>query len=152
VSEDPPPEGTSEVPRARGSVLALDLGAARIGVAVSDPERRVAIPLGTVRTGAPQDLKAVAALVRDHAVAVVVVGDPVSLSGAASESSRHAAAFAEALRSVLAVPVELFDERLTTVEAERKLSSAGVKGRRRREVVDQVAATVILQSYLDRAE
>jgi putative Holliday junction resolvase len=136
---------------AAGSVLALDLGAARIGVAVSDPDRRVAIPLGTVRTGAPQDLKAIAALVRDHTVSLVVVGDPVNLSGAPSESSRHAAAFAEALRSVLSVPVELYDERLSTVEAERQLAEAGVRGRRRREVVDQVAATVILRSYLDRA-
>ena len=134
----------------RGGVLALDLGSARIGVALSDPDRRMALPLGTIRTGAPQDLKAVAALVRDHDVTLVLIGDPVSMSGAPSESSRHAAAFAEALRSVLTVPVELFDERLSTVEAERKLSSAGVKGRRRREVVDQVAATVILQSYLDR--
>lgn len=135
----------------RGTVLALDLGAARIGVAVSDPERRVAMPLGTIRTGAPQDLKAVASLVREHGAELVVVGDPVNLSGAPSESSRHAAAFADALRAVLSVPVELFDERLSTVEADRMLSSAGVKGRRRREVVDQVAATVILQSYLDRA-
>ena len=135
----------------RGTVLALDLGAARIGVAVSDPERRVAMPLGTIRTGAPRDLKAVASLVREHGAELVVVGDPVNLSGAPSESSRHAAAFADALRAVLSVPVELFDERLSTVEADRMLSSAGVKGRRRREVVDQVAATVILQSYLDRA-
>jgi putative holliday junction resolvase len=135
-----------------GAVLALDLGSARIGVAVSDPARRIAIPLGTIRTGAPQDLKAVATLVHDHAVARVIVGDPVQLSGESGESSRHAAAFAEALRSVLGVPVELVDERLSTVEAERRLSSAGVKGRRRREVVDQVAAAVILQSYLDRAE
>jgi len=144
VSEDVEPAGPG------GAVLALDLGAARIGVAVSDPERHVAMPLGTIRTGAPQDLKAVASLVREHGVGLVVVGDPVNLSGAPGESSRHAAAFAEALRSALTVPVELFDERLTTVEAERMLSAAGVKGRRRREVVDQVAATVILQSYLDR--
>jgi len=151
VSDDPHPTEAVEGASSSGSVLALDLGSARIGVAVSDPERRVAIPVGTVRTGAPQDLKAIAALVRDHAVALVVVGDPVNLSGASGDSSRHAAAFAEALRSVLDVPVHLFDERLTTVEAERRLSAAGIRGRRRRKVVDQVAATVILQSFLDRA-
>jgi len=146
VSSDAEPAGPS------GIVLALDLGAARIGVAVSDPERRLAMPVGTIRTGAPQDLKAIASLVRERGVVRVIVGDPISLSGEANESSRHAAAFAEALRSVLDVPVELFDERLSTVEAERMLSSAGVPGRRRRRVVDQVAATVILQSYLDRAD
>ena len=130
-------------------MLGLDLGAARIGVAISDPDRTVAVPLGTVATGAPQDVRAVAALVRDNDVARVVVGNPLLLSGTAGEASGHAEAFAAALRSVLAVPVELYDERLTTVEAERRLGEAGVSGRRRRAVVDQSAAVVILQAFLE---
>ena len=132
-----------------GRVLGLDLGAARIGVAVSDEDRRVAVAVGTVRTGAPTDLRSIAALVRAHGVTTVVVGEPLLMSGEAGEAARHARAFADALRAVVDVPVELFDERLTTVEAERRLADAGVGGRRRRGVVDQVAATVILQAYLD---
>ena len=134
-----------------GRILALDLGAARIGVAVSDPEGKLALPLGTIRTGAPQDLTAVAALVSEHGVVRVLVGNPIGLAGTEGAASHHAAAFADALRSFLSVPVELVDERLSTIEAERRLSEAGVRGRRRRDVVDRVAAAVILQSYLDRA-
>jgi putative Holliday junction resolvase len=129
--------------------MGLDLGAARIGVAVSDPEGRMAVALGTVHTGAPHDLRAIAALVRDHDIARVVVGEPLLMSGEAGEAAQHAREFAAALRAVLDVPIELFDERLSTVEAERRLADAGVDGRRRRGVVDQVAATVILQAYLD---
>ena len=109
----------------------------------------MAVALGTVATGAPQDLRAVVALVRDNGVSRVVVGNPLLLSGAPGEASGHAEAFASALRAVLTVPVELHDERLSTVEAERRLGDAGVSGRRRRAVVDQSAAVVILQSFLD---
>jgi putative Holliday junction resolvase len=132
-----------------GRVLGLDLGDVRIGVAISDGERRLAVPLGTVHTGAPADLKAVASLVREHEIVLVVVGHPLLLSGDVGTRARHAEAFAEALRGVLKVPVVLHDERLTTVEAERALREAGAKGRRRRMVVDRSAATVLLQAYLD---
>lgn len=131
-------------------MLGLDLGQSRIGVAVSDPDRRVAVPLGTIRTGAPEDVKAIAALVKEHAVEEIVVGHPLSLSGRKGEAADHAEKFAAALRNVLDIPVALEDERLTTAQAERELAAAGVRGRRRREVVDQAAAAVILQSYLDK--
>jgi putative Holliday junction resolvase len=134
----------------RGRVLGLDLGQARIGVALSDPDRRVAVPLGTIRTGAPGDLKAITSLVREHGVEVVVVGYPLDLSGRRGEAADHAERFAAVLNEVLAIPVVLEDERLSTVQAERELAAAGVRGRRRRRVVDQSAATVILQSYLDK--
>jgi putative Holliday junction resolvase len=130
-------------------VLGLDLGDARIGVAVSDDDRRMAVPLGTIHTGAPADLKAVAKLVDEHAATAVVVGLPLSMSGARGSAAAKADAFADALRSILAVPVELQDERLSTVEAERGLRDAGVTGRERRNVVDRTAATVILQAWLD---
>jgi len=134
----------------RGRVLGLDLGQSRIGVAISDQERRLAVPLGTVRTGAPADVKAIAAIVAENGVTEVVVGLPLALSGRSGEGAEHARAFADALRGFLGIPVELQDERLSTVEAERGLRTAGVAGRRRREVIDQSAATLILQSYLDR--
>lgn len=134
-----------------GRVLGLDLGDARIGVAISDDDRRMAVPLGTIHTGAPADLKAVAKLVDEHAATTVVVGLPLSMSGERGPAAAKADAFADALRSILSVPVELQDERLSTVEAERGLRDAGVSGRERRKVVDRTAATVILQAWLDAA-
>jgi putative Holliday junction resolvase len=140
----------TDPPAAPGRILGLDLGQARIGVAISDPDRRVAVPVGTVRTGAPADVKAIAALVREHQVSEIVVGHPVRLSGDAGEAAHQAETFAGMLADAMALPVHLQDERLSTVEAERSLRHAGVKGRDRRAVVDQAAATVILQAYLDR--
>jgi putative pre-16S rRNA nuclease len=130
-------------------VLGLDPGDARIGVAISDDRRVLAVPLGTIRTGAPQDLKAVAAMVREHDVSLVVVGHPVSMSGRPGAPAAAAQELASALGSFLAVPVVLQDERLSTVEAERTLGRAGVTGRERRRVVDEAAATFILQAWLD---
>jgi putative Holliday junction resolvase len=141
------PPASPELP---GRVLGLDLGQARIGVAVSDEAGRVAVPVGTVRTGAPQDVKAIAALAREYAVARIVVGHPLTLAGASGEAADQAEKFADALRGFLGIPVALQDERLSTVQAEGELRRAGVKGRDRRAVVDQSAATVILQAYLDR--
>lgn len=132
-----------------GRVLGLDLGDARIGVAVSDPDRRLAVPIGTVRTGAPADLRAIAALASEHAVTLVVVGYPLLLSGEAGARAHHAERFAEALRTVLGVPVVLQDERLSTKEAERALRAAGRSAREARRSVDESAATVILQAFLD---
>ena len=132
-----------------GRVLGLDLGDARIGVAISDGGRRMAVPLGTVRTGAPQDVKAVADLVAENDVTLVVVGHPLQLSGEAGERAHLAERFAEALRSLLPVEVRLQDERLSTVEADRALREAGASGRERRHTVDRSAATVILQAWLD---
>lgn len=133
----------------RGRVLGLDLGDARIGVAISDDDRRLAVPIGTIRTGAPADLKSIAELVREHSVTLVVLGQPLLLSGEAGVRAHHAERFAEALRAVLPVPVVLQDERLSTGEAERALRATGAKGRVRRRHVDRSAATVILQSWLD---
>jgi putative Holliday junction resolvase len=139
------------VPEA-GRILGLDLGDVRIGVAITDPGRRVAVPMGTVHTGAPADLKAIARLVRDHEVTMVVVGHPLKMSGAQGTRARHAEEFVAALRQVLPVPVVLQDERLSTVEAERALREAGAGSRDRRGAVDRSAAAIILQSYLDRPE
>jgi putative Holliday junction resolvase len=144
------PEPQGDRHPGQGRVLGLDLGQSRIGVAISDPEGRIAVPLGTVRTGAPEDVKAIAAMVKEHAVTAIVVGYPLSLSGRKGEAADHADKFAQALRGFLGLPVFLQDERLTTVDAERRLSEARIRGRKRRRVVDQTAATLILQAYLDR--
>jgi putative Holliday junction resolvase len=134
-----------------GRVLGLDLGDARIGVAISDDRRRIAVPLGTLRTGAPADVKAIADLVHGHDVTLVVIGHPLHLWGEAGERAHHAERFAEALDAFLDVPVLLQDERLSSIEADRALREAGASGRERRRTVDRSAATVILQAWLDAA-
>jgi putative Holliday junction resolvase len=132
-----------------GRVLGLDLGDARIGVAISDDARRMAVPLGTVRTGAPADVRAIGDLIREHGVTLVVVGHPLLLSGEAGERAHHAEGFAAAIGEALDVPVLLQDERLSTVEAGRALRESGASGRDRRRTIDRSAATVILQAWLD---
>ncbi len=133
-----------------GRVLGLDLGDARIGVAISDPDRRVAVPTGTIHVGQPPgELKAIAALVVEQGATLIVVGHPRSLDGSSGPRAQQTEAFVDALRSAVSVPVELQDERLTTVQAERGLREAGVKGREQRNAVDAAAASLILQAWLD---
>lgn len=131
--------------------LGLDLGERRVGVAVCDSAGTVATPVETlVRTGDPdRDLKAIADRVRDWQAEIVVVGLPVSLDGSEGPAARAARAEIDRLRGHLRVPVVSYDERLTTVIAERSLMEQRMKGPRRRGVVDQVAAAVTLQSWLD---
>jgi putative holliday junction resolvase len=133
-----------------GRVLGLDLGDARIGVAISDPERRLAVPVGTIHVGQPPgELRAVAALVAEHGATLLVIGLPRSMSGDEGPRAALAREFGAAVGSAVPVPIEFQDERLSTVEAERALREAGVTGRDRRRVVDRSAATVILQAWLD---
>jgi putative Holliday junction resolvase len=133
-----------------GRVLGLDLGDARIGVAISDPERRLAVPVGTIHVGQPPgELQAVAALVAEHDATLLVIGLPRSMSGDEGPRAALAREFGAALEAAVRVPIEFQDERLSTVEAERALREAGVTGRERRRVVDRSAATVILQAWLD---
>jgi putative holliday junction resolvase len=131
--------------------LGLDLGSKRIGVAVSDRSGTIATPLTVISRGRSRrdDHARIAALVREEEAEVVVVGLPRSLSGGTGPAARAATTEIEALASVVGVPVETYDERFTTVTAERALAEGGVRGRARREVVDKVAAAVILQSWLD---
>jgi putative pre-16S rRNA nuclease len=131
--------------------LGLDLGTKRIGVAVSDRSGTIASPLTVIERGRSQraDHAQIAELVRAEEIDCVVVGLPISLSGDAGPAARAARSEAEALATVVGVPVESHDERLTTVTAERSLAEAGVRGPARRQVVDKVAAAVILQSWLD---
>jgi putative Holliday junction resolvase len=147
---DAPREGPA------GRVAALDLGSRRIGVAYSDSGRTLASPWGTIeRSGdAARDRAAIVDAVRDIEASVVVVGLPLSLSGATGPAARAALEEAEALRVVLeplGVAVETADERFTTTEAQRGLSASGRKGKAARQVIDSAAAMVLLQAWLDRA-
>jgi putative Holliday junction resolvase len=132
-----------------GVRLGVDVGEVRIGVAQSDPAGVLAVPVETVRRG-PGDLGRLAALVRAAAAVEVVVGLPRSLSGREGPAAHRVREFATRLAAAIApVPVRMVDERLTTVTAERVLRERGRRGTRRRAVVDQAAAVVILQNALD---
>jgi len=131
-------------------ILGLDVGDARIGIAMSDPLGLTAQPLTVVeRQRMPADVEAVRSLVERHAVEQVVVGLPLPLRGTTGPQAEKVTAFADALRRRLAVPVRLIDERLTTVQGERALVAAGATRRRRKQLIDQVAAQLILQQFLD---
>ncbi|HXB57078.1 MAG TPA: Holliday junction resolvase RuvX [Vicinamibacteria bacterium] len=130
--------------------LGLDVGDVRIGVAASDETATLATGLPTLRRVGPRkDVKAVAALVRGHDAGEVVVGLPRSLDGSEGPQARKVLAFMDDLRGALPVPVVPWDERFTTAMATQALREAGASRRDRREAVDQVAAVLILQSYLD---
>jgi putative holliday junction resolvase len=133
-------------------VLALDPGRRRIGVAVSDPSGTLASPHGVVKRGSwwAEDHRRIADLVRELDAELVVVGLPLSLDGSEGPAATRTLAEVEQLRSVLDVPVETYDERFTTVTAESALRAGGVTGQARRQVVDQAAAAVLLQAWLDR--
>jgi putative Holliday junction resolvase len=132
-------------------VLALDLGSKRIGVAVSDPSETIASPDRVLeRTGSrARDHKAIGDLVAEWEAELVVVGLPLSLSGDDGPAARATREEVAELALALTVPVELHDERLTTVTASRTLQEAKMTADARRRVVDKVAAAVLLQSWLD---
>jgi putative Holliday junction resolvase len=131
--------------------VGVDLGDARIGIALSDSGGTVATPwTKVVRCGDErQDHRRIADLVAEVDAQCVVVGLPLSLDGSIGPAAEKALAEVERLAAVVPVPVETYDERLTTVTAERVLREQGVTGRRRRQVIDQVAASVLLQAWLD---
>ncbi|MBI4353598.1 MAG: Holliday junction resolvase RuvX [Candidatus Omnitrophica bacterium] len=131
-------------------VLGLDVGAKRIGVALSDALGITAQRLTLIeRRDVAQDLDVIASLVAKHDVATVVVGLPLTMKGEMGEQARLVMAFVEQLRARLSCSVEMVDERLTTVEGERALLSMDASRRTRKGLIDQVAAQLILQSYLN---
>lgn len=134
-----------------GRVLGIDLGTKRIGVAISDPDQRVATPIEVVtRSGdRARDHRAIGALVREWEAERVVVGLPLSLDGSTGPAAQAALAEVDELTGVVGVPVDTTDERMTSVTANRALDELDVRGPARRRVVDKVAAAVILQSWLD---
>lgn len=132
-------------------VLGIDLGSKRIGIAVSDRSGTIASPLCVLqRTGSvAQDHRRIAELVAEEEAVAVVVGLPLSMDGSMGPAAKAAVAEAAAMASVVGVPVETYDERLTTVTADRSMMEARMRAEARRRIVDKIAAAVMLQSWLD---
>jgi putative Holliday junction resolvase len=131
--------------------LGIDLGSKRIGIAVTDRSGTIASPLTVVvRSGdVARDHRRIAELVIEEEADRVVVGLPLSLDGSMGPAARAAVAEAQQLASVVGVPVETYDERLTTVSADRMMMELRMRAEARRRVVDKIAAAVMLQSWLD---
>jgi putative Holliday junction resolvase len=132
-----------------GPVLALDVGTRTIGVAATDPGRRIVTPDRTIqRRSVAKDTEVIAAICQQRRIVRVVVGLPLGLDGEEGRSARLARQIAEAVATRTGLPVDLHDERFSTVEAHWRLSDADVGGTRRKAAIDQVAAVVILEDWL----
>ena len=130
-------------------ILAVDLGLKRTGVAVSDPREMLASPVGTIEEWDLARLaQRIAALAAEHGAEQLVVGHPRNMDGSRGESAKRAEDFAEDLKNLTGLPTELWDERMTTVSAIGYLNQTDVRGKKRKQVVDTVAATIILEDYL----
>ncbi len=141
-------------PNKKVRALGLDLGTKRIGVAVSDSEGLLATPIEVIlrQKDARQDYLAVVELVKEWEVNIVVVGMPYSLDGQEGPMAQKTLEEVESLSDILPVPVVTYDERLTTVTAERSLREQGVSSKEGRKVIDQLAAAVLLQAWLDKQQ
>ncbi|MEM9013197.1 MAG: Holliday junction resolvase RuvX [Pseudomonadota bacterium] len=134
-----------------GALLGLDLGTKTIGIAVSDPGRRIASPLGTLKRGKfTRDAETLHGYLAERACVGLILGLPRNMDGSEGPRAQSTRAFAHNLSAKLALPIGLWDERLSTVAAERALLEADTSRRRRAEVIDHVAAGFILQGALDR--
>lgn len=142
------PDQPAQSPQRR--ILALDVGSKTIGMAVSDPLGITAQGLDTIRRKNKRtDFELLERIIRDFDVCAIIVGYPLRMSGAEGRQSEKVAAFAEELRKRFALPVRLWDERLTSVQANRLLREAELSIAKRAAAVDRMAAVLILQSYLD---
>jgi len=141
--------GPSPLP-AKGRIAGIDYGRSRLGIAITDPDRRLASPYENYqRRGARQDAARFRRLVAEEGVTLFVVGLPVHLDGHESQQSHEARKFGAWLASVTGVPVEFFDERFTTVEAEQHLLQAGLTRKRRKARRDMLAAQIMLAAFLE---
>lgn len=130
-------------------ILAVDLGLKRTGVAISDAREMLASPIGTIEEWDLTRLAdRIAALAAEQGAERLVVGHPRNMDGSCGESAKRAEGFAEALAEKTGLPTELWDERMTTVSAIGYLNRTDVRGKKRKQVVDTVAATIILEDYL----
>jgi putative holliday junction resolvase len=134
-----------------GRVLAVDPGSRRIGLALSDESRRLASPLRTLEAEPSETLaERLAAVAREVGAVELVVGLPRNLDGSSGDAARSARSLADQLKRSTRLPVSLVDERLSSVAAERQLIGQGVRREKRKGLVDQLAATLILESFLER--
>lgn len=146
LSERPVPPSRAS----KGRVCALDLGAARVGVALSDELGMMAHPRGALAARPrPKLLEALKELVASEQVERIVVGFPLDMRGTEGEAARRARGLAQEIADATGCDVELFDERLTTVQAQRALTASEVRGQRARERIDEASAVEILQAWLD---
>lgn len=154
-SNDPVPAGSNASPPVPtdGRLLGLDYGSKRVGVAVCDPEQRIATPLDVIhRHTAETDIAALRSIVGDYVVKGIVVGLPVHMSGDEGEKAREARTFGDAMGRALNLPVCYHDERFTTSLADEQMRAAGMNRRQRQGRLDQVAAQLMLQSYIDAVD
>lgn len=134
----------------QGRVLALDLGKRRIGLALSDELGVTAQGLETLqRTNIREDLARLKQIIEEHRVTRILIGNPLHMSGQEGRQAEHARDFGARLASATGLPVEFWDERLTTVEAQRVLRQSGISIEKRAKAVDRLAAVILLESYLD---
>ncbi len=135
---------------AKGRILALDLGKKRIGLAVSDPLGITAQGLPTLqRTRIRDDIAAIESIIKEKEVTLLLMGHPVHMSGRDSRQAEYTREFAERLGEHTGVEVRYWDERLTSVQAERVLKESGISIEKRAKAVDRLAAVILLESYLD---
>lgn len=132
----------------RGVRLGIDVGKARVGVARSDPDGLLAVPVETLPRA--EALDTLVSLTTDYDALEVIVGLPISLRGTDTDSTTDAREFAAQLAEKVNVPVRLVDERLSTVSAQQMLSSGGTEARKQRQIIDQASAVIILQHSLDQ--
>ena len=130
-------------------VLGIDFGEVRIGIAISDPAGRLAVPLTTLNRVSDQDVIAqIEAIVLRESVEHLVIGEPRNMDGSIGEAAKRVRSFCRKLQAQIPLPCDLVDETLTSVEARERLLDAGVDPRRSPERIDQVAAQIILEQYL----
>ena len=133
-----------------GRILALDLGKRRIGLALSDELGITAQGLATLhRTRVREDLEKLGQLIRKNNVSLILMGNPIHMSGQEGRQSDYSRDFGERLKAFAGVDIKLWDERLTTVEAQRVLRESGISLQKRNQAVDRLSAVILLESYLD---
>jgi putative Holliday junction resolvase len=130
-------------------VLGIDVGSVRVGVAMSDPLGMIASPLEVILRAQKNPFKRIAQLVEDNEVSVVVVGYPLRMNGEKGPATEAVEVFVKGLLQHVQVPVELWDERLSTAQAQRAMIETGARREKRKQDIDKVAAALVLQSYLD---
>ena len=130
-------------------ILGLDIGTVRIGLALSDPLGITAQPLETIQRKKCDPIERIREIVEEYSISKLVIGNPLTLNGKSSFASEKVAEFVEKLQKCLQLECILWDERMTTAQAEKLMISSGVRRQKRRESIDQVASAIILQSYLD---
>ena len=131
--------------------LGVDFGDARTGLAAADDDSLFAVGAGCIRSGnLRKTAEETAAYAAEHGITRIVIGKPLNMNGTEGPRCERVRAYAAIVAELTQLPVELFDERLTTVSAHRYLSDTGVHGKKRKDTVDELSATLILQDYLDR--